>query len=309
MRALRFTEYGPTEVLQVAEVPEPHAGPGQLRIAVRAAGVTPAEAYLRSGRFRDLFPVPLPMIVGADAAGVVDEVGAGVTGIEPGDAVFGLIDLAKLGGAAAEYAVLAGWARKPDAWTWAQAGGAAGNVETATRVLDRLKVGPGTTVLIEGAAGGVGTIAVQLATARGATVIGTASPGNHAFLTELGATPTTYGPGLSERVATLAPSGVDAVFDCAGSGSLPDLVAIAGDADRVVTIADLNAEQHGVHLSRSAGAGADPQALHGLGEAVTLADQGRLSIPIAGVFPLEQGPAAHRLSESGHARGKIVLTL
>jgi len=305
MRAVHFTEYGPSSVLRVGEVPEPHAGPGEIRVAVRASGVTPADAYVRAGRFRDWMPLPLPHVPGVDAAGVVDEVGAGVSGVRPGDEVFGVTELARLGGANAAYAVLAAWAPKPAALSWAEAGGAAANVETATRVLDRLGVGAGTRLLIEGAAGGVGTVAIQLAVARGATVTGTASPRNHEFVASLGATPTTYGPGLADRV----PGGVDAVLDCAGSGSLPDLVKLAGSPDRVVTIADLDAAAHGVHLSRSGGGpGADPQALHGLTIAVDLAGQGRFRVPIAAEFPLEQAAAAHDLIESRHARGKIVLT-
>ncbi|KUL41217.1 NADP-dependent oxidoreductase [Actinoplanes awajinensis] len=303
MRALHFAEYGPPSVLRVAEVPEPHAGPGEIRIAVRASGVTPSDAAVRSGRFRDFMPLALPHILGVDAAGIVDEVGAGVTDVGQGAEVFGMVDLARLGGANAEYAVLAAWTAKPAALSWTEAGGAAANVETATRVLDRLGVTNGTTLLIEGAAGGVGTVAVQLAVARGATVIGTASVGNHEFLASLGARPTTYGPGLDTRV----PAGVDAVFDCAGKGSLPDLVKLVGSADRVVTVADLNAAASGVHLSRSAGPGADPQALHGLAVAAGLAEQGRFTVPVAGVFALDDAVEAHRLSETGHARGKIVL--
>lgn len=308
MRALTFCEYGPTSVLEVSDVPEPHAGPGRIRVAVRASGVTPSDCSLRSGRFRDLMPLGLPHVLGVDAAGVVDEVGPGVTGVRRGDEVFGIVDLAVLGGANAEYAVLAVWAPKPDALSWEEAGGAAANVETATRTLDRLKVTAGTTLLIEGAAGGVGTVAVQLAVARGATVIGTAGAHNHEFVAELGAIPTTYGPGLGERVAALAPDGVDAVLDCAGSGSLPDLVEIAGSPDRVVTIADLNAAKHGVHLSASAGPGADPQAVEGLAAAAALAQQGRFTVPLAAAFTIDNAAAAHELSETGHARGKIVLT-
>ena len=308
MRALQFNEYGPASVLRIAEAPEPHAGPGHIRVAVRASGVTPADWYLRSGRFRDRIPVPLPHVLGVDAAGVVDEVGAGVTGVRPGDAVFGVVDIARLGGANAEYAVLTAWATKPDALSWEQAGGAAANVETATRVLDRLRVGAGTTLLVEGAAGGVGSAAVQLAAARGARVIGTASPRNHEFIAGLGAMPTTYGSGLGDRVNALARSGVDVVLDCAGSGSLPDLIDLAGSAARVVTVADLNAAAYGVHLSHSGGPGADPQAVEGLAVAAALAVQGRFTVPIAGVFPLADAIAAHELSETGHARGKIVLT-
>jgi len=315
MRAVQFTEYGPPSVVHVAEVAAPHAGSEEIRIAVRASGVSPGETYVRSGAMRDVFPATFPWRTGFDAAGVVDEVGAGVTGVRVGDEVFGMSTV-EARGANADFVVLVAWAPKPATWSWEEAGGAAGSVETATRVLDRLAVGAGHTVLVQGAAGAVGTIAVQLAVARGATVIGTASEHNHDFLRSLGARPTTYGTGLVDRIRALAPSGVDAVFDCAG-GALPDLVAIAGDAARVVTIApDLTAASHGVHMSHSApaeetgevmGAPADPQALHGLATAVTLAGEGRLRVPVAAVFPLTEAAAAHELSEGRHARGKIVL--
>jgi len=308
MRALQFSRYGPASVLEVAEVVEPHAGAGQIRVAVRASGVSPADGYFRSGRFQDWIPLPLPHVLGIDAAGVVDEIGDGVTTFRLGDEVFGTVDYAQMGGANAEYAVLAAWAAKPAALTWEQAGGAAGNIETATRTLDHLGVRAGTTLLIEGAAGGVGTVAIQLAVARGATVIGTASAGNHEFVASLGAVPTAYGPGLADRVATIAPNGVDVVLDCAGSGSLPYLVALVVSPDRVVSIADMNAGDYGVHLSRSAGPGGDSPAVEGLAVAGELADEGRFTVPVAAVFPFDRAAAAHELSESRHARGKIVLT-
>ncbi|MFD4643912.1 NADP-dependent oxidoreductase [Lentzea sp. NPDC058436] len=295
MRALQFTQYGPADLLHVAEVAEPHAGPGQIRIAVRASGVTPADAGLRSGRFGQR--LPLPHVPGVDAAGVVDEVGEGVTGVSAGNEVFGMVDLARLGGANAEFAVLAAWAPRPAALSWEQIGGAAANVETATRALD---VRDGATLLVAGAAGGVGTVAIQLAAARGAKVIGTAGPATQDFVAGLGATPVVYGEGLADRVGE-----VDAVLHCAGP--VPDLVAIAGSPDRVVTIADLSGE-HGIRLTHTAGGpGSDPQALHGLAIAAALAEQGSFTVPLAGVFPLAQGADAHRLSETGHAHGKIVL--
>ncbi|WNV88114.1 NADP-dependent oxidoreductase [Umezawaea sp. Da 62-37] len=315
MRAVRFTEFGPPDVVHVAEVEAPHARPGTVRVAVRASGVSPGEMHIRSGAFRDVVPTTFPWLTGFDAAGVVDEVGDDVTGVAVGDEVFGMTTTA--GRAAnADFAVLTAWAAKPGGWSWEEAGGAAGAVETATRVLDRLAVQAGQTVLIQGAAGGVGAVAVQLAVARGATVIGTAREGNHEFLRSLGAVPTTYGDGLVERVRTLAPSGVDAVFDCAG-GSLPDLIAIAGDPARVVTIApDFTAAAHGVHMSHGApadgtadavGAPADPLAVRGLAIAVALAAEGRLRVPVAAAFPLDEVVAAHELCETRHARGKIVL--
>lgn len=300
--------------MHVAEVAEPHAGAGEIRIAVRASGLSAGETSIRSGMLRDALPMTFPYRTGFDAAGVVDEVGGGVTDTEVGDEVFGMTS-STARGANADFAVLTGWAPKPAGWSWAEAGGAAGGVETSTRVLDRLAVSAGHTVLVQGAAGGVGTIAVQMAVARGAAVIGTASEHNHDLLRSLGATPTTYGPGLVERVRALAPAGVDAVFDCA-TGALPDLIAIAGDPARVVAIADLTAHAHGVHMSRGApagdtgdtvGAAADPLALHGLKIAVMLAAEGRLRIPVAATFTLTDAAAAHELSEGGHASGKIVL--
>ncbi|WNI15313.1 NADP-dependent oxidoreductase [Streptomyces sp. ITFR-21] len=300
--------------MHVAEVPEPHAGPGTVRVAVRASGISPGETYIRAGTLRDVVPMTFPYRTGFDAAGVVDEAGDGVTGTAVGDEVFGMTGTAARG-ANADFAVLTAWAPKPAAWSWQEAGGAAGGVETATRVLDRLAVAPGQTVLVRGAAGAVGSVAVQLAAARGATVIGTASPSNHDFLRSLGAEPTTYGTGLAARVRALAPAGVDAVFDCAG-GALPDLVAIAGDPARVVTIADFTAAAHGVHLSYGVPADdttaalrapADPLALHNLTLAVTLAAEGRLRVPVAAAFPFPQAAAAPELSESRHARAKIVL--
>lgn len=307
MFAVRYHLYGGPGVLSMEDAEEPHAGPGQVRIAVRAAGVTPADWYLRSGMLREISPVRFPHIPGMDAAGIVDEVGEGVTDIAVGDAVFGLVPFAGLGGATAQYAVLEAWASKPRAWSFEEAGGAAVNVETATRVLDALEVTEGMTLLVDGAAGGVGTITVQLARARGLTVIGTASEHNHAFLEELGAVPVTYGPGLAGRLALQAPRGVDAVLDAAGKGSLAELVAIAGDTRRVVTIADFDAGRHGVRLSRS-GTG-EPNGWAGLTRAAALADRGSLRVPLHAVFPMNEAAAAHAESAGGHARGKIVITV
>ncbi|MGW7355007.1 NADP-dependent oxidoreductase [Streptomyces sp. NPDC054784] len=316
MRALQFSEYGPPGVLRVVEVAAPHAGPGRVRVAVRASGLSTGETSIRAGKLRGVVPVAFPWRTGFDAAGVVDEVGEGVTGTRVGDEVFGMAAPGERG-ANADHAVLAAWAPKPPAWSWREAGGAAGAVETATRVLDRLAVGAGHTLLVQGAAGGVGTVVVQLAAARGAAVVGTASPRNHGFLRTLGARPTTYGPGLVDRVRALVPDGPDAVLDGAG-GALPDLVALAGDPARVVTLVpDPAAVALGVHLSHGApadatgtavGSGADPLAVHGLATAVALAGEGRLRVPVAAAFPLEEAAAAHELSEGRHARGRIVFT-
>lgn len=297
MRAVVFSRFGPPDVVRVAEVDPPHAGPGEVRIAVRASGLSTGETRIRSGALGDRVPVTFPFRTGFEAAGVVDEIGDGVTGVEVGDRVFGMTSPA-VRGANADHAVLIAWAAKPAAWTWAEAGGAAGSAETAVRVLDRLGVEAGQTVLIHGASGAVGAVTVQFAVARGATVLGTASERNQHVVRDFGGVPTAYGPGLRERIARLAPGGVDAVADCAG-GDLPELIGIAGDPARVVTIADLDAAAHGVHLS----SGADPLAVH----ALDLAAAGWLRIPIAATFPLAEAAAAHELSEGRHAPGRIVL--
>jgi NADPH:quinone reductase-like Zn-dependent oxidoreductase len=200
--------------------------------------------------------------------------------------------------------VLSAWAPAPDAWIVEQAGAAGVASETATRVLDLLGVGLGRTLLIEGAAGGVGSAAVQIAIARGATVIGTGSEGNHAYLRSLGAIPTTYGPGLLDRVSALAPAGVEAVFDTVGSRSLPELIKIAPGADNVVTIADYTAQEHSVRISVTS-----ESPTPALIDAATLGAAGRYSPSIAATYPLEQIADAHARSQAGHVRGKLVIKI
>ena len=226
----------------MVDVDEPHAGPGQIRVAVRAAGVNPVDWKIRSGAMQQYMPVQLPYVPGSDVAGVVDEAGRGVGGVAVGAEVFGFA----LGGGSAEYAVLEHFAAKPARMSWAEAAALPVAVETAVRTLNLLDVSPGQTLLINGAAGGVGTAAVQFARARGATVIGTASPANHDFLRSLGATPAMYGAGLVQRVRALAPAGVDFALDVAGRGALPELIELTGSAERLLTIADPQAQQYGV---------------------------------------------------------------
>jgi NADPH:quinone reductase-like Zn-dependent oxidoreductase len=249
----------------------------------------------------------LPHIPGVDAAGVVDEIGDGVDGVAVGDGVFGVVDVAQLGGATAEFAVLRLWAHKPAGMSWSQAGAAGSGVETATRALDRLELRPGMTILVDGAAGGVGSIAVQLAAARGVRVIGTARAGNHDFLTRLGATPIAYGPGLADRVSALGGARVDRALDVAGAGSLTELVEVTGSPAAVVTLADFTAREHGVRLSMGTVAG-EPDGLHGLSDAAGLFAQGRFTVPIEAVFPFRNAADAHRTAEHGSRRGKIVLS-
>jgi NADPH:quinone reductase-like Zn-dependent oxidoreductase len=297
VRAVRYSQYGGPEVLGVADVEEPHAGPGQIRVAVRAASVNPIDWKIRSGALAQTMPVDLPQIPGRDAAGVVDEVGDGVEHVAAGDEVFGFT----VGFGAAEYALLDGFARKPDGMSWEEAAGIPVAAETSVRALELVGLNEGQTVLINGAAGGVGTAAVQIARARGARVIGTASERNHDFLRSLGAEPTTYGPGLVERVRALG--GADLAFDTAGQGALRDLIEITGGPDKVITIADYGAGELGVRIT---GGGSDARAVHALGEAAALWQQGRFSLPVQ-AFPFSQAADAHRLSEDGHVRGKLVL--
>lgn len=301
MRAARYHDYGPADVLTVEDVPEPHAGPGEIRIQVTAASVNPVDWKLRSGAARSVVPVQFPAIPGRDAAGVVDEVGANVTDIAVGDRVFGL---GGLFGASAEYATLTAWAPVPNRWTLEQAAGAGLAVATAGRGLNALGDLSGRTLLIEGAAGGVGSAAVSMAVARGATVIGTSSAGKHDYLRGIGALPTTYGPGLADRVRELAPTGVDAVLDTAASGSLADLVAIAGSVDRVVTVADAaRASELGVRHYFAE----NDSAL--LAEAAALGARRGYTPYLAATYPLDKIADAHRESERGHIQGKIVVTL
>ncbi|GAA0356253.1 NADP-dependent oxidoreductase [Microbispora corallina] len=308
MFAVRFDRFGPPEVLALGEFPEPHAGRGEVRVRVRAAGVSPVDLALRAGRSPAAERLALPHVPGVDAAGVVDEVGPDVTGTAVGDEVFGAVDVSRLGGASAEFAVLAFWTAKPASMPWEEAGASGTSVETATRALDLLDVREGTTLLIDGAAGGVGSVAVQLAIARGARVIGTGSPANQAFVARLGATPVTYGRGLPERVRGLDEGPVDRALDVAGAGSLPELVALTGTAASVVTLADFSGPRLGVRLSTGE-FGGEPGGRHGLAAAAALFAEGRFRLPVQEAFPLAQAARAHAFAAEGPRRGKIVLTV
>ncbi|MFG2651313.1 NADP-dependent oxidoreductase [Streptomyces sp. NPDC048436] len=301
MRAARFHEYGDVETLVVEQVPEPHPGVGEVRIRVAAASVNPVDWKLRSGAAREVLPLDLPAIPGRDAAGVVDEIGEGVQGVAIGDRVFGLGGVT---GATAEFTVLSAWAPAPSTWSDEESAGA--GLATVTAMGGLKVLGPlrGRTLLIEGAAGGVGSAAVEIAVAQGATVIGTASERNHEFLAALGAVPTTYGAGLAGRVAVLAPGGVDIALDTAASGSLADIVTIVGDATRVSTIADhANAPRLGVRLVNAENDSAF------LAAAAELGRQGNYTPRIERVFALDQIADAHAHAQRGRTRGKIVISI
>ncbi|HEY3503397.1 MAG TPA: NADP-dependent oxidoreductase [Actinocatenispora sp.] len=297
MKAARFHRFGGPEVLEIVDLPDPHPGPGEIRIAVRAAGVNPSDWKKRAG----LMDPELPQTLGHEAAGVVDELGAGVTDVAVGDHVFGL---STDGAAQAQLAVLSHYAPIPSALDFAGAAALPAAIETATRALDQLGVDDATTLLVNGASGSVGSAAVQLAVVRGARVIGTASPANHDHLRSLGAEPVAYGDGLVQRVRALAPGGVDRALDVAGSGVLPDLVDLAGGPEHVVTVADFaGAQRHGVRFSR----GDAGRAVHVLGEIGALIESGRFAPPAVRTFPLAEIAEMHRLGETGRVRGKLVL--
>ncbi|MER6957635.1 NADP-dependent oxidoreductase [Streptomyces sp. NPDC000618] len=300
--AAQFSEYGGSDELGIVEVSTPSAGPGQVRLAVRAAGVNPIDWKILSGHVREMIPLVLPAGLGSDVAGVVDQVGEGVTAFSVGDEVLG----ASLTPSYAQFALAdpAALVAKPASVAWEVAGSIVGAGSTAWGVLDRLKVTEGETLLVHAAAGGVGTFAVQLAVARGARVIGTASEGNHEQLRSLGAEPVTYGPGLVERVRAISPEGVDAVLDASGRGEIPDSIELAGGPARVLSIVAFDAADKGIQLFANNAEETGTQALR---EIVALIEGGRLRVPIWRTYSLEQAAEALDASRCGHLGGKLVL--
>ncbi|MYS34028.1 NADPH:quinone reductase-like Zn-dependent oxidoreductase [Streptomyces sp. KhCrAH-43] len=297
MKKVSFAEFGGPDVLRLIDAEEPHAGPGRIRIAVRAAGVNPVDWRVREGQVLGAHPTVLPSGVGLDAAGIVDEVGEGVEGVETGDRVFG-----EGADTYAEFAVLSAWARMPEGLPFEEAAGYPSVVETALRVIDQVGVRPGQTLLVSGASGGVGSAVLQIARDRGIAVIGTGGAANQDYLRGLGALATTYGEGWVERVRRLGR--VDAALDLAGSGVIPELVALTGDPGKVISIADLGAPEFGVRFSGVAGSVPDA-----LAEAVDLIERGRLHIPVEKAYALAGAAQAHADSRAGHTRGRRVVVV
>ncbi|MBB6672061.1 NADP-dependent oxidoreductase [Cohnella nanjingensis] len=303
MRAMAAVSFGSPEVLTLIELPDPQAGPGEVRVRVMAAGVMPFDCGIRRGEPPASLKPRLPVVPGNEFAGVIDQVGDGVTDFAAGDEVLGFTML----NGYAEYVTVGAdqIVRKPPGMPWAVAGGFSGNTQGAHMALRALDVGAGDTVLIHGAAGGLGTAAIQVALAWGAkTVIGTASEPNHDYLRSLGAIPVRYGDGLAERVREIAPDGVDAVLDAAGPEALQASVALVKDLNQIRTMVSFElAQALGVpSLSGTRTA----ERLRGL---VDLYALGKLKIHLRQVLPLHRAADAHRMVESGHGRGKIVLSV
>lgn len=303
-RAVEYGRYGGPEVLEIVEREDPRPKAGQVRLAVRAASVNPVDWKLRSGAMASSDAPAKPVVAGVDLAGTVEAVGDGVTEFGVGDAVLG----PAVGGAYAEKALAdaAALVAKPAALSWEVAGALPVVVSTAYRVLAQLGLGEGDdtagkTLVINGASGSVGGVAVQIAAARGVRVLGTASRDHQDKVAALGAVPVVYGDGLVERVRSRTER-VDAAFDAAGKGALGDLVALTGSADRVITIADPAAGDHGVRFSSG---GADGEG--GLADFVAGLAAGRYRAPEVVVYSLEQAGKAQEDNRTGAVSGKLVL--
>ena len=297
--AVVMTGYGPPEVLKWAEVPLTEPGEGQIRVKVKAAGISPTDLALRAGYLKAV-PLPPNAVLGFEAAGTVDAIGPGVTGTFAGDGVAAL--LFSLGGYA-EYAVASIWARKPDSVSWTDAAALPSSAEAAAGVLRQLNVKSGETLLLFGGGGSVGIIATQLAVAQGVTVISAVGEHDDALARELGATPVRYGAGLPGRVRALG--AIDAVFDAAGKGVLADAIALAGGPERVITLSDPAAADFGVMLSEPT----PDRAPGALDETIALLADGRLRLRAHKSMPMQQAAEAHRQLESGDIHERIILTL
>jgi NADPH:quinone reductase len=311
-KAVVATAFGGPEVLAVIETPVRPPGPGEVLVSVRAAGTNPIDYKVYSGLMsRD--PAQLPMRLGFEAAGVVTEVGDGAEGpggrVAAGDEV---VAYRITGAYAGEVTVPASSViPKPSTLSFEEASGMMLTGVTAAHALAVTRVGAGETILIHGAAGGVGLMAIQIAADAGARVIGTASESGHALLRELGAEPVTYGAGLDERVRALAPGGIDVAVDCAGGDEALDTsLALVADRGRIVTIvASRRAFESGIKVIGGA-PGADPgQEIRAAArlELARLATDGQLRVIVAATYPLAEAAAAHQALATSHTHGKIVL--
>ena len=304
-KAVRFDHYGDADVLEVREVERPVPGEGEVLVEVKAAGINPGEAKIREGVLHDRFPATFRSGQGSDLAGVVAEVGPGVQTFAVGDEVLGFSE--KRSSQAQFVAVPAEQlTTKPKQLSWEVAGSLYVAGTTAYAAVRAVGLEPGDTVAVAGAAGGVGTIAVQLARRAGATVLGIAGPANDDWLADHGVVPVNYGDDLADRLRAASPSGrIDAFLDFFGDGYVELAVDQLGVApDRVDTIIDFAAvEKFGV----KAAGNADGSSAAVLAELAASAAAGELDVPIAGVFALDDVQRAYRTLEQQHTRGKLVL--
>ena len=302
-RAVRFDQYGGLEVLKVVEVDRPIPGPGKVLVRVKAAGINPGEASIRKGLFAEHWPATFPSGQGSDLAGVVEEVGPGVTNVAVGDEVIGFTN--ERSSQAELVVVEAGnLVPRPANVSWEQAGALFVAGTTAYAAVRSVALNAGDTVVVSGAAGGVGSIAVQLARNADARVIGLAGAANHEWLTEHGVIPVAYGDGVEERIRTACGGKVDAFIDTFGGGYVELALKLGVAKSRIDTIIDFAAAaKHGVKTEGSHEA-ANAEVLAQL---AGLISAGRLEIPIAKVYPLGDVREAYRELEQRHTRGKIVL--
>ncbi|MFD7342302.1 NADP-dependent oxidoreductase [Streptomyces violascens] len=301
-KAVRFDEYGGIDVLRLEDVPLAEPAAGEVLVRVKAAGINPGEAKIREGVLHDRWPATFPSGQGSDLAGIVVDAGDGVEQFAVGDEVLGFTDLRA---SHAKYVVAkaAELAPRPAGVPWEVAGSLYVAGATAYAAVRAVELKPGDTVAVSGAAGGVGSIAVQLARHAGAEVIGIASPANHSWLTSHGVTPIAYGSGLADRLRKTT-DGIDAFIDTYGEGYVKLALDLGVSAARIDTIIDFQAvEEHGVKAEGSASA-AD---IGVVAELASLVADGALEVPIAAVFPLDEIHAAFTQLEQGHTRGKIVL--
>lgn len=302
-QAVRFNEYGDVDVLEVVEVPRPVPGAGQVLVEVRAAAVNPGEAAIRAGVFAEQWPSTFPSGQGSDLAGVVAEVGDGVTGVAPGDEVIGFTDNRA---SHAQFVLVeeADLTPRPSGVPWEVAGSLYVAGTTAYAAVRAVSLTPGDTLVVSAAAGGVGSIVVQLARAAGAKVIGLASPANHEWLTNHGVTPLEYGGGVADRIRAASGGRVDALIDTFGGGYVDLAIDLGVAPDRIDTIIDhAAAARHGAKTDGNAAGG----TAEVLAELAALVDKGELEVPIAKVYPLADVRDAYRELAHRHTHGKIVL--
>ncbi|MDA5282469.1 MULTISPECIES: NADP-dependent oxidoreductase [unclassified Streptomyces] len=306
MKAITYHAYGTPTRLELVDAPEPKVGPSEVLIRVKAAGVNPVDWKLAAGFLGHVLEVRHPVIPGWDVAGIVEAVGPDTDDYAVGDEVFGYVrkEWVQLG-TYAEFvaAPVRTLARKPRGLTFEQAAGLPLAGLTSYQAITRAGVAAGQTVVIHSAAGGTGSLGVQIAVALGARVIGTAGAHNHDYLRGLGAEPVLYGDGVADRIRALAPEGVDAGLDFYGEGGVELLQSVVREGGPVISIADNDAGSKG---AKHIWARADTAHLTALAE---LADSGRLTVNVEHALPLAEAAEAWELSARGRTRGKIVLTV